>query len=173
MIVTRDESGALQAFYNVCRHRGTRICAEEKGQFAGSIQCPYHAWTYALDGRLVAAPHMDDTPDFRCEDYRLGPVAVGSWAGFVFVTLATSPRPLSDQIGALAAKFAPWQMDGLKRAYRATYDVKANWKLVIRTTEYLHCPIIHPALQRCRTCDGRQRSVDADWLGGRMELRPE
>ncbi len=77
VIVTRDESGALQAFYNVCRHRGTRICAEEKGKFTGRIQCPYHAWTYALDGRLVAAPHMDDTPDFRCEDYRLGPVAVG------------------------------------------------------------------------------------------------
>src|SRR5262249_22140687 len=66
VIITRDDSGALQAFYNVCRHRGTRICGEEKGKFTGRIQCPYHAWTYALDGRLVAAPHMDDSPGFRC-----------------------------------------------------------------------------------------------------------
>src|SRR5216117_1225796 len=108
LIVTRDESGRLQAFYNVCRHRGTRICGEAKGRFSGRIQCPYHAWTYGLDGRLVAAPHMDDSPGFRCDDYRLGAVAVDSWGGFVFVTLAASPRPLAEQIGRLAGKFAPW-----------------------------------------------------------------
>ena len=173
VIVTRDESGALQAFYNVCRHRGTRICADEKGKFTGRIQCPYHAWTYALDGRLVAAPHMDDAMGFRCEDYRLGPVAIESWAGFVFVTLAPSPRPLSEQIGALARKFAPWRMDGLKRAYRVTYDVKANWKLVIQNySECLHCPTVHPLLHRqSHYMSGENEPPRPTYLGGRMDLR--
>ena len=71
IIVTRAASGAVHAFYNVCRHRGTRLCTEHEGTFAGSIQCPYHAWTYDLDGRLIGAPHMDEVPHFRKEDYPL------------------------------------------------------------------------------------------------------
>src|ERR1041385_8487236 len=101
IIVTRNEGGSVNAFYNVCRHRGTRICAEASGRFTGRIQCPYHAWTYALNGQLVAAPHMDDSPGFTCEEYRLGAVAIESWGGFVFVNLSANPRPLVEQIGEL------------------------------------------------------------------------
>jgi len=71
IVVTRDSSGTVRAFHNVCRHRGTRLCTESTGSFPGSIQCPYHAWTYALDGRLIGAPHMDEVPHFRKEDYPL------------------------------------------------------------------------------------------------------
>ena len=86
--------GRVQAFYNVCRHRGTRLCTEAAGRFAGSIQCPYHAWTYALDGRLVGAPHMDEVPHFRKEDYPLHRVEANEWDGHIFITLARAPRPL-------------------------------------------------------------------------------
>lgn len=175
IVVTRDSGGALRAFYNVCRHRGTRLCNEEKGKFAGLIQCSYHAWTYTLDGQLVKAPHMDGTPGFRCEDIRLGAAMVDVWDGFVFVTLNADPMPLASQVGALATKFQAWGMADLKRAYRVKYDVKANWKLVIQNySECLHCPVIHPALQRLsHFMSGDNDPATPTWLGGRMDLRPE
>ena len=92
-ILTRDTGGALRAFYNVCRHRGTRLATEPKGRFAGRIQCPYHAWTYDLTGQLVAAPHMDGAPGFQCSDISLGAIAVDTWAGHVFLTLNPRPEP--------------------------------------------------------------------------------
>jgi Rieske 2Fe-2S family protein len=175
VIVTRDESGGFRAFFNVCRHRGTRLCTESKGHFAGRIQCPYHAWTYGLDGKLVAAPHMDGAENFCRDDIALGAAAADVWDGHVFVSLADTPPPLRDQIGGLAEKFRPWQMYELRRAYRATYDVKANWKLLISNySECLHCPIIHPGLQKLsHYMTGDNDPATPAWLGGRMELRPE
>jgi phenylpropionate dioxygenase-like ring-hydroxylating dioxygenase large terminal subunit len=175
VIVTRDGDGALRAFYNVCRHRGTRLCTEPKGRLAGRIQCPYHAWTYGLDGRLVAAPHMDGTPGFASDDVRLTPVAVDAWDGHLFVSLDATPAPLAKQVGALAGKFAAWRMRELRRAYRMVYDVKANWKLIVQNySECLHCPVIHPGLQKLsHYMTGDNDPPAPTWLGGRMELRPE
>jgi Rieske 2Fe-2S family protein len=175
IIVTRDVSGTFRAFFNVCRHRGTRLCTEAKGHFHERIQCPYHAWTYGLDGRLLAAPHMDGAPGFRLDGIALASVAADVWDGHVFVTLAPDPSPLRDQIGRLADKFRSWQMYELRRAYRATYDVKANWKLLISNySECLHCPVIHPGLQKLsHYMTGDNDPASATWLGGRMELRPE
>ena len=65
IVVSRNNAGQVRAFHNICRHRGTRMCTEATGQLPGSIQCPYHAWTYDLDGRLIGAPHMDEVPHFR------------------------------------------------------------------------------------------------------------
>ena len=76
----------LRGFYNVCRHRGTRLCEEARGHGA-VIQCPYHAWTYGLDGRLVGAPHMDEVPDFEKADYSLHEVNLAIWEGFILVNL--------------------------------------------------------------------------------------
>jgi Rieske 2Fe-2S family protein len=175
VIVTRDAAGTFRGFHNVCRHRGTRLCTEAKGHFTGRIQCPYHAWTYGLDGRLVSAPHMEGTPGFRLDDVSLARVHVEVWEGHVFAALAASPAPLRDQIGALSEKFAPWGMFELRRAYRATYDVRANWKLVISNySECLHCPVIHPGLQKLsHYMTGDNDPPTPTWLGGRMELRPE
>ena len=92
VIVTRDGSGGFRGFYNVCRHRGTRLCTEAKGHFTERIQCPYHAWTYGLDGRLVSAPHMDGTPGFCKDDIALSAVHVDVWDGHVFANLVGQPR---------------------------------------------------------------------------------
>jgi Rieske 2Fe-2S family protein len=108
VIVTREG-----AFYNVCRHRGTRMCTEPEGTFEGRIRCPYHGWTYALDGTLVSAPNMNDT-SFSRFDYPLHPVACETWDGHLFLNLAAKPSPLGTQLGALPAKFAAWRMTELR-----------------------------------------------------------
>ena len=122
VIVTRDAAGELRAHYNVCRHRGTRMCTEQAGAFPnGRIRCPYHAWTYGLDGALVVAPHME--PDFVRADYPLHPVAVDVWHGHVFLNLSKSPVALATHLASLTGSFAAWNMAELRLHKRIVYDV--------------------------------------------------
>jgi Rieske 2Fe-2S family protein len=149
VLVVGDGAGGARAFHNVCRHRGTRLCTADEGTLSGSLQCPYHAWTYDLDGRLIGAPLMDEVEGFRREDYPLQSVACEVWDGHVFINLASSPPPLREQLGDLPARFAPWRMHELRMVRRLEYDVRANWKLIVQNyNECLHCPIIHPLLNR-------------------------
>jgi Rieske 2Fe-2S family protein len=173
VIVTRCADGRLAGHYNVCRHRGTRLCTEEAGHFADRIQCPYHGWTYALDGRLLGTPHMDGVPGFVRAQNGLSPVATAQWDGHLFVTLNPSPAPLVDQLHGLPERFAAWEMGDLHRAYRITYDVKANWKLVmLNYSECLHCPLIHPALLRNSDyLSGDNEPAAGTWFGGTMSIR--
>src|SRR5689334_4515755 len=110
IIVTRSPNGRVQAFHNVCRHRGTQLCTEATGQFAGSIQCPYHAWTYDLEGRLIGAPHMEEVAHFHKEEYPLHAIHADVWDGHIFLNLAKNPTPLALQLADLPQKFTPWQM---------------------------------------------------------------
>src|SRR5437763_14730271 len=87
IIVLRDQSGERRAYYSVCRHRGTRRCEAPRGRLSETIQCPYHAWTYSLDGRLIGAPHMPEVEGFDKKAYPLHAVALQEWAGFLFVNL--------------------------------------------------------------------------------------
>jgi glycine betaine catabolism A len=173
VIVTRT-GAQVNAFFNVCRHRGTRLCTEPAGAFAGSIQCPYHAWTYDLDGRLVGAPHMDEVPHFRKEDYPLRRVQADVWDGHVFINLAENPPPLAAQLADLPRRFRPWQMQDLRLAHRITYDVRANWKLIVQNyNECLHCPNLHPAFNKLsHYLSGENEPLQATYMGGRMDLRP-
>jgi glycine betaine catabolism A len=175
IIITRSPGGHVNAFYNVCRHRGTRLCTEQQGAFPGSIQCPYHAWTYDLDGRLVGAPHMDEVPHFQKQDYPLHQVHSDVWDGHLFMNLSETPSmSLMEQLGPLPEKFRPWQMAELRLGHRIVYDVKANWKLVIQNyNECLHCPNLHPALNRLsHYLSGENEPLQATYMGGRMDLRP-
>jgi Rieske 2Fe-2S family protein len=174
IIVTRNASGEVRAFHNVCRHRGTRLCTESAGQFSGSVQCPYHAWTYDLDGRLIGAPHMDDVPHFRKADFPLLGVHADEWDGHVFLNLSERPEPLAAQLGSLVGKFRNWRMQDLRLGRRITYDVKANWKLVIQNyNECLHCPNLHPALNKLsHYLSGENEPLHPTYMGGRMDLRP-
>ena len=149
VLIVRADDGSLAAFHNVCRHRGTRLCTEQHGSFQGRIQCPYHAWTYGLDGRLLAAPQMDEVADFNRADYPLRQVACEVWDGHIFINLSDHPEPLALQIGDLPARFAPWRMQELRMVRRIDYDIATNWKLVVQNyNECLHCPVIHPLLNR-------------------------
>jgi Rieske 2Fe-2S family protein len=172
LIVVRTDPGRVRGLYNVCRHRGTRLCGDSSGSFAGSIQCPYHAWTYDYEGRLIGAPHMDGSPGFRKEDFPLGAVRADIWDGFVFVCLSDAAPALFDQLASLPAKFAPWGMADLVRAHRIVYDVKANWKLIVQNyNECLHCPTLHPALNKLsHYLSGENEGLQPSYMGGRMDL---
>jgi glycine betaine catabolism A len=172
IIVTRDGSGVVRAMYNVCRHRGTRMCREAGGKFAGRIQCPYHGWTYGLDGRLLGAPHMEEG-EFRREDYPLHAVNTAEWDGHIFLNLARNPKPLTEQLGELPEKFGAWKMQELRRYKRIEYEVKANWKLIVLNyNECLHCPILHPLLSRITDyMSGENAGVKPGYIGGSMEFR--
>ena len=174
IIITSNAAGKINAFYNVCRHRGTKLCTEPSGAFAGSIQCPYHAWTYDLDGRLIGAPHMDEVPHFRKADYPLNTVHADVWDGHIFINLSPEPAPLMEQLASLPAKFTPWRMQDLRLGHRIVYDLKTNWKLIIQNyNECLHCPNLHPALNKLsHYLSGENEPLQPTYMGGRMDLRP-
>jgi len=174
IVVTRGDDGGVRAFYNSCRHRGTRYCTEPEGHFAGRIQCPYHLWTYRLDGALANAPHMSEVAHFRKEDFPLRQVSCEVWDGHVFLNFSDAPAPLWNQLAALPAKFAPWGMAQLRRSARRVYDVKANWKqILLNYSECLHCPNVHPVLnQLSHYLTGENEPLQPGYMGGRMDLRP-
>jgi len=168
LVVVRDE-GAIRAFHNTCRHRGSVLCTEERGNFARRrIVCPYHSWTYELSGNLVATPRRMETPDFRLGDFPLYQVAVASWDGFVFVNLAHDAPPLD--VGHLDAQFKRYRLRELRIGKRIVADVQANWKLLAENfSECFHCPPVHPELCRVVTA---YRDAGAWGLRG-AESRPE
>ncbi len=171
IVIVRDTTGAVRAHYNVCRHRGTRMCVAEQGTL-DRIQCPYHGWTYALDGRLLGAPHMDDA-EFCREDYSLHRVQTAVWDGHLFLHMGNRPEPLSLQLGNLPEKFAAWRMQDLRLYKRIVYEVKANWKLIVLNyNECLHCPLVHPLLNRLTDYVGADNECPAPgYIGGAMGFR--
>jgi Rieske 2Fe-2S family protein len=174
LIVVRGERGELAAYYNVCRHRGTRLCEQTSGTFSSTIQCPYHAWTYNLNGRLLAAPQMDQVAGFNEQDYPLERAALSVWDGHIFLNLGANPGLLAEQLDGLDERFRPWGMEQLRRGQRIIYEVAANWKLIIHNySECLHCPGVHPALQKfSHYLSGENEPAKLGYLGGRMGLRP-
>src|SRR5881227_2355484 len=173
VIVTRDQKSQVRGFYNVCRHRGTRLKEDACGH-ASAIQCPYHAWTYRLDGRLIGAPHMDDVPGFDKADYSLHRVNLGLWEGFIFVNLEKNPEPLEEWFLPLKGKFSHWNMSILQPAKRIEYDVRANWKLMFENySECYHCPGVHPQLQKISPYDSAENDLrEGPFLGGFMKINP-
>ena len=190
LIVVRDQKSEIRAFYNVCRHRGTRLKEDTCGH-TSAIQCPYHAWTYGLDGRLIGAPHMDDVPGFDKADYPLHRVNLGLWEGFIFVNLTDSSSltsvlsqserrkqdgfvSLEDWFAPLNGKFSHWNMSILQPAKRIEYDVRANWKLMFENySECYHCPGVHPQLQKVSPYDSAENDLtEGPFLGGFMKINP-
>ena len=170
VIVLRDGAGDVRAFHNHCRHRGSRLCREASGAFGATIQCPYHAWTYGLDGALRAVPAMMEVPGFKTSDYPLHPVALEIWQGFVFINLAQKPQPFADALPALVGKFAHRKADALKSAHRKVYEIDANWKLIFHNfSECYHCPTVHPQLNRLTPFRNTENDLDeGPVLGGPM-----
>jgi Rieske 2Fe-2S family protein len=196
VIITRDRSGMIHALFNVCRHRGTRLCEQTSGHFAERIQCPYHNWTYGLEGRLLAAPHMP--PDFSRDDYPLHRAGCDVWDGNVFIHLGREEQDrreaqdrregqerrdgqdaqlgreaLVAQLADLPTRFAAWHLADLRLGRRLVYDVKANWKLIVLNyNECLHCPNLHPALNKLHHYLGADNVAPTpDYCGGAMGFR--
>ncbi len=172
LIVTRDQSGAAHAHFNVCRHRGTRLCDAGSGRFTDSIRCPYHGWSYGLDGRLLGAPHMNEVEGFDRAEWPLHGAGLAEWEGFLFVNLAERPEPFETAFAPMIGRLSRYGMPDLRRVQRIEYTVAANWKLVFQNYgECLHCPVLHPLLNtRTPYTSGANDLVEGPFLGGYMAL---
>lgn len=170
VIVVRDEDGAVRAFHNLCRHRGSRICVEAAGEAPHAFQCPYHAWTYGLDGALRAAPGMQDVAGFERADHGLLPCALAEHEGLLFVSLAADPPPFERAMAPLYGRFERWRMAELVRVHRTVYEVEANWKLFFHNySECYHCPGVHPHLNKLTPYRNTVNDLDEGAvLGGPM-----
>ncbi|MCI4364503.1 MAG: aromatic ring-hydroxylating dioxygenase subunit alpha [Thermoplasmata archaeon] len=147
VVVLRNASGELKAYHNVCRHRGTRLVEATAGDGLRGIVCPYHAWSYDLDGHLRGAPHMGGVEEFDRKDSGLHPVAVATWRGFLFVNVSPRPEPLERSLGGFPARARSYPLERLRRTHRVEYEIAANWKLIVQNAnECYHCPGVHPQL---------------------------
>jgi glycine betaine catabolism A len=155
VIVVRGRDRVLRAFLNVCRHRGSLLCRADSGDLGRAIRCPYHAWAYQLDGRLITTPNWQSMDTIDKSDYSLHPVHLTEWHGLVWLSLAAVPHPLEDQLwsqldyrlGGDRVKFARYGLADLVLGQRVSYDVAANWKIIQENfQECYHCGTIHPEL---------------------------
>ena len=155
VLVTSDADGRLHASYNVCRHRGSQLRPADGEQHlaprasaAAALRCPYHSWTYDLDGRLLHAPHVDEALD--PDEFSLARVAVDTWAGFVFVHLSPEAAgPLAEAVAGPAATLVNYALGDLVSGAVMTYDVAANYKVLLENyNECYHCGPVHPELCR-------------------------
>jgi choline monooxygenase len=147
LVVARGADDVLRAFYNVCRHHAAAVVIEPAGH-ATNFRCPYHGWTYGVDGTLKGTPDFDGVCDFDRTKNGLVPVRVDTWENFVFVTLDAHAEPLSNFLGSLIARVAPLRLNSLRFFERRSYELDCNWKVYV--DNYLdggyHVPHLHKGL---------------------------
>jgi Rieske 2Fe-2S family protein len=173
VIVTRDLLGDVRAFANVCRHRGAELC-DASTSSKGSIRCAYHAWTYGLDGTLLATPRVDD--DFDRGDYGLWPHHADVWNGMVFVSVADAPTTLAEWIATEnpdLTLFDHLPVGDYRIGARSEKLIAANWKIVIENyQECLHCAVVHPELASVIPLYKTGNVVDPEREDGAVDLAP-
>ncbi len=171
-IVMGSEDGTPRAFHNVCRHRGARLIEQPEGKVRRRLQCPYHAWSYDLDGNLRAAPHMDEIEDFQFECFGLMEIPCRVAGGLVMVDLSGAAVPVQEHLGDLLAHLEHYSTSRLHRGGIRTYDVDANWKAIAENyCECLHCPGVHPELNTLsHYMSGDGIYGEGAWCGGSMTL---
>ena len=179
VLLVRNREGRLRAFYNVCRHRGSRLCRDGAdpraahaplggGIAGGRITCPYHQWTYDLDGRLLAAPHLAGEPQFDKSRFSLYPVGVECWGGFVFLNLTpATATAFAGEIAPIAARIVRYPLQELRIGHTIRYDVAANWKVICENyNECYHCAGVHPELCAVVPAFREKGGAGLDWLRG-------
>jgi Rieske 2Fe-2S family protein len=173
VLLTRAEDGVLHAFANTCRHRGHELLPCGASAQQKVIICPYHSWTYALNGDLRAAASFKNRPGFVTAEWGLVELPAAEWHGLVFVDDSGKAGPLAAGLGGLEEFIAPYEMERLVVAGQHNYDTAANWKILTENYhECYHCSVIHPEL--CKVSppkSGKNLSVPGTWVGGWMDLR--
>jgi Rieske 2Fe-2S family protein len=175
VVLVRGDDGQVRAFYNVCRHRGHELvpCGAAASR-RNAIHCPYHAWTYSLDGSLRATPRFDEPPGFDKADFGLVPVRAEEWHGWVMVNVSGDAPPLAEYVGALDEIVAPYECERLVATTTHEYELGANWKLPLENYhECYHCPAIHPELCVVSPpASGDNYDLPGAFIGGTMDLEP-
>jgi Rieske 2Fe-2S family protein len=161
-----------RAFANTCRHRGHELMQNGGTSDRPSVVCPYHGWSYELDGMVKTAPRMGD--GFDPTPYGLVELPTELWHGWVFVNALGAAPPFSEHVGGLTDLVAPYRPETLTLKARHSYDVASNWKTIVENYhECYHCPLIHPEL--CKVTpptSGDNWNLPGAWVGGLMDLRP-
>jgi glycine betaine catabolism A len=172
VLLTRTDAG-LRAFANTCSHRGHELLAEGRTAGSRSMVCPYHAWTYNLDGRLIGAPRMRAVTGFDPASMGLIPLPLVLWQGWVLVNTTGTAAPAAEHLGALDALVAPYRPAELRLGGRHSYTLAVNWKVIVENYhECYHCPLIHPELCAVTPPDsGDNYDLPGAWVGGSMDLR--
>jgi Rieske 2Fe-2S family protein len=177
ILVSRTKTGDVRAFYNVCRHRGSVLSEIERGHANNAYVCPYHNWTYALDGELIGTPNVRAEDGLDRSAHGLSPVHCEVWDGFVFVNL-TDGTPTRSLVEQLAIEpdgpldYERYRAGELVTGARIVYEVEANWKIVHDNfNECLHCPSVHPELVQIVPLYRKGMVVDLDRedLGATLE----
>jgi Rieske 2Fe-2S family protein len=173
VLLARGEDGALRAFANSCRHRGHELLPCGSASQQSVIICPYHSWTYSLNGNLRAAAGFKNRPGFQADHWGLVELPATEWHGLVFVDGSGAAGPLADSLATLEEFIAPYEPERLVVAGQHDYEVAANWKILTENYhECYHCPVIHPEL--CKVSppkSGENYSTPGTWVGGWMDLR--
>ena len=172
VVVIGGEDGRPRAFHNVCRHRGARIVTDEEGQVNRRLRCPYHAWSYDLDGALRAAPHMDGVEGFDPSCTGLAPVRLSTLGGLLLVDLGGDAPDPAEHIGDLLTHLERYRTETLRSGGKVDYKVQANWKGIAENyNECLHCPGVHPELNALSNyMSGEEITGEGAWCGGSMTL---
>jgi Rieske 2Fe-2S family protein len=174
VLLTLADDGLVRGFANVCRHRGHELLPSGSSAARPAAVCPYHGWAYTLNGELRTAPGMREFGGFDAGEFGLVPVAVEEWEGWLFVNARGGAAPFRAYVGGMAGLVAPYRPRSLSPAARHTYDVAANWKVIVENYhECYHCPLIHPEL--CKVSpptSGDNWDLPGAWVGGLMDLRP-
>jgi Rieske 2Fe-2S family protein len=173
VLLARGADGRVRAFANTCRHRGHELLGVGEQTTRRTVLCPYHAWTYDLDGALRVAPGFRDHQDFRPAEHGLVELPLESWHGFLFVNGSGDAPPFAEHVGALDDLVAPYRPERLAPLVRHDYDLACNWKVVLENYhECYHCPLIHPELcQVSPPASGDNFELDGAWVGGTMDLK--
>ncbi len=142
LILLRGNDGAVRAFDNACRHRGSELL--EGAGNCRTIVCPYHSWSYGLDGRLIAAPEMQQTHGFDPAAFGLLPIRLETWGGFLFVNFDAHAAPLADFLGDLPQRVAPYHLEDMACVRRKEFVMACNWKLFVENAkESYHIATVH------------------------------
>ena len=174
VLLVRGDDLKVRAFANACRHRGHQLLPCESTANGRAIVCPYHAWGYALDGTLKAAPNFREVASFDTADYPLLAMACEEWHGYVFLNASGTAAPLADHLGSLDSIVANYDIASLVTKDRHEYVVASNWKVLSENyAECYHCPTIHPELCAVSPPEsGGDYDGVGSWVGGWMELMP-
>jgi glycine betaine catabolism A len=173
VLLARAKDGVLRGFANVCRHRSHELRPTGGTATARAITCPYHAWSYGLDGALIAAPGYANEPGFDPMNYPLRTIRVHEWRGYVFVDRSGQAAEFDDYIGGLDEMLAEHRPEDLVVRASHEYVVKANWKVISENyQECYHCPTIHPELSSVSPPDsGENWDLPGAWVGGWQDIR--
>jgi Rieske 2Fe-2S family protein len=175
VLLTRDEDGALHAFANTCRHRGHELLACGETAKRRSIICPYHSWSYRLDGGLRNAPSFRNVASFDPNEFGLVGLDVVEWHGWIFVDPSGKSGSFAEHVAGTEDILAPYQPEQLTIVARHDYELACNWKVIAENyQECYHCSTIHPELSRISPpTSGDNVELAGQWMGGSMDLIPE